>query len=547
MGTVGATRQYGRLLLACLPFCSAEGINVPELVVGPLLRYVNETSASVWVETSEPCEVTVEVGGARSQALTFTVHGHHYAIVDVGAEGAYEVRLGEETVWPPPGQRPSRIRFLGPGGPNRVVFGSCRTSVPHDTLHTISHGVDVLRAYGCSMMDSPEEEWPDMLLLLGDQVYADEPSVEMLEFIKGRRDGEPVGEIADFEEYAELYRQAWTDPEIRWILSTVPSAMIFDDHDLRDDFNTSASWREQMATVSWWPRRVTSGLGAYWIYQHLGNMSPEERSSDELLSKLCAAEEDGGELLDTFAWHAYEIPADSRWSYSRDLGDTRLIMLDSRCARQLTPGDRRMIDPVEWEWLTEELRRGGVERFVIGTSVPFLLPAGIHHIQNWNEALAQGAWGRTVARWSEALRQAVDLEHWAAFRRSFEDLSRLLAGTGKPVILLSGDVHYSYVAKADGLPVYQLVCSPIRNPLSRTLRLANIIAQFGVATLIGGWLSRLARIPKPPFKWRITNGPWFSNAMATLSLDTTPLSVRWDTATGTDLSEVTTVKLPDPR
>lgn len=265
------------------------------------------------------------------------------------------------------------------------------------------------------MMGAPEEEWPDLLLLLGDQVYADEPSVEMLEFIRNRRDGEPAGEIADFEEYAELYRQAWTDPEIRWILSTVPSAMIFDDHDLRDDFNTSATWREQMAKVPWWPRRVVSGLGAYWIYQHLGNMSPQERASDELLSKLCAAEGDGSEMLDTFAEHAYDVPADNRWSYSRDLGGTRLIMLDSRCARQLAPGDRRMIDPVEWEWLTEELRRGGVERFVIGTSVPFLLPAGIHHIQNWNEALAQGP---GASGWPAGPRRSARPSTWSTGRPS---------------------------------------------------------------------------------------------------------------------------------
>ncbi|MFF0306312.1 alkaline phosphatase D family protein [Streptosporangium sp. NPDC004379] len=509
-----------------------------------MLRYVDETDASVWVETSEPCEVTVEVGGVRSRASTFTVHGHHYAIVDVSHEGTYEVRLDGEVVWPLPDQPPSRIRLLGADGPRRVMFGSCRTSVPHDTLHTISHGVDVLRAYGCTMMETPEEDWPDLLLLLGDQVYADEPSSEMLEFIRNRRDGEPTGEIADFEEYAELYRYAWTDPEIRWLLSTMPSAMIFDDHDLRDDWNTSATWREQMARVSWWPRRVISGLSAYWVYQHLGNMSPGERASDEVLARLCKAEGDGAEILDAFAEHADAVPTDNRWSYARDLGDTRLIMLDSRCARQLDPKDRRMIDPVEWEWLAEQFRREGAERFVIGTSVPFLLPSGIHHIQNWNEKLAQGAWGPRVARWSEKLRQAVDLEHWAAFRRSFEDLAGLLARTGKPVIILSGDVHYSYVAKADGLPVYQLVCSPIRNPLSRTLRLANIVAQFGVATLIGGWLARLAKIPKPSMKWKIAHGPWFSNAVATLTLDSTPPSVRWDTAAATEISEVSTVRLP---
>ncbi|MFI6510251.1 alkaline phosphatase D family protein [Streptosporangium sp. NPDC050855] len=518
---------------------------MPELVVGPMLRYVDEVSASVWMETSEPCEVTVEVAGVRSEARTFTVHGHHYAIVDVRDGGTYEVRLDGTTVWPLPDHPPSRIRLLGPDGPQKVMFSSCRTSVPHDTLHTISHGVDVLRAYGCTLMEAPEERWPDMVLLLGDQVYADEPSSEMLEFIANRRDSDPKKEIADFEEYAELYRIAWTDPEIRWILSTVPTAMIFDDHDLRDDFNTSISWRTAMEKVPWWRHRVISGLGAYWVYQHLGNMSPDERAADEVLSKVCAAEGDGAEILDAFAEHAYDVPADSRWSYARDLGSTRLIMLDSRCSRQLDPGDRRMLDPVEWEWLTEQLRREGAERFVIGSSVPFLLPAGIHHIQNWNEALAQGAWGKGVARVSEMLRQAVDLEHWAAFRRSFEDLSRLLAGLGKPVIVLSGDVHYSYVAKARELPIHQLVCSPIRNPLSRTLRLANIFAQFGIASLVGRLLSRTVKIPRPPFKWRITNGPWFSNAVAVLCLDTSPVSVRWDTATGTEITEITTVELED--
>ena len=51
----------------------------------------------------------------------------------------------------------------------------------------------------------------------------------------------PPGEtIADFEEYTRLYRESWSEPHIRWLLSTVPTAMIFDDHDIIDDWNTSA-------------------------------------------------------------------------------------------------------------------------------------------------------------------------------------------------------------------------------------------------------------------------------------------------------------------
>ncbi|MEU6999327.1 alkaline phosphatase D family protein [Nonomuraea sp. NPDC046570] len=510
---------------------------MPELVVGPMLRYVDTSAASIWVETSEPCLVTVEAEcGVRARAETFSVHDHHYAIVDLadlsGKSVTYEVSLGDTKVWPE--DKPSRIRLMPPGGPRRVVFGSCRTSVPHDAKHTLSHGEDVLRAYGFDLRETPDEEWPDLLLMLGDQVYADEPSPEMLSFIAARRapGQQPAKEIADFEEYAELYRLAWTDPEIRWLLSTVPTAMIFDDHDLRDDWNTSHDWREKMRKVGWWRRRVVAGLGAYWIYQHLGNLSPAERAEDPVFRELVKG--GGGEVLDAFAAKADDEPSSNRWSYARDLGHSRLIMVDTRCARQLTPGDRRMLDPGEWQWLEDQVS-SAPGRMIIGSSIPFLLPEGVHLVQNWNEALCDGKWGKLVAKLSEAFRQAFDLEHWGAFRRSFESLSRLLVASGKPVLILSGDVHYSYVAKAGAGRIQQIVCSPIRNPLSRLLRVANIFTQFGIATLIGGSLARLARIPRPPFRWRIRNGPWFQNAVAALDFtDTT--TATWYGATDNPLT-----------
>ncbi|MFI0417283.1 alkaline phosphatase D family protein [Spongiactinospora sp. 9N601] len=506
-----------------------------DLLVGPMLRYADATSASVWVETARPGRVAVEAGDIRVETATFTVHGHHYAIADLvwpeppAAEGGvpYTVELDGERVWPPaggPAAPPSRIRLPSGARPLRMLFGSCRTSVPHDAAHLLSHGVDTLREHGVRLRETPDAEWPDLLLLLGDQVYADAPGGEVLQAVRARG-GEPAGEIADFGEYAALYRQAWAEPEIRWLLSTVPSAMIFDDHDLRDDWNTSAAWREKMSAQPWWRRRLVAGLGAYWVYQHLGNLSPGERAADPLLSRLRTHEGDGGDLLDAFAARADEDPAHNRWSYARDLGDTRLIMLDTRCARRLTPGDRRMLDDGEWEWFTRQMDADG-RRVVIGSSIPVLLPSGIHHVESWNEALCDGAWGRRAARWSEVLRQAVDLEHWAAFRRSFTDMCRLLAAAGGTVIVLSGDVHYSYLAEVRGLPVYQVVCSPIRNPLSRVLRLANVVASVAVAGLAGGRLARLAGVPRPPLRWRLRRGPWFGNTVATLTLGEVP-SVYW--------------------
>ncbi|GIH29258.1 metallophosphatase [Acrocarpospora phusangensis] len=484
-------------------------------------------------------------GEERAQEPTFTVHGHHFALVDVPVREAvpYRVELDGVAVWPEEGMERSVIRPVRKL--ERVVFGSCRTSVPHDLPHLVSHGVDTLRAYGHEL--TVDDELPDLLLMLGDQVYADEPSAEMVEYIRSRRGGsEPVDEIADFEEYAELYRQAWTDPEIRWVLSTVPTAMIFDDHDLRDDWNTSQPWRESMARIPWWRRRVVAGLGAYWVYQHLGNLTPAERAVDEVFLKVREMA-DGAEVLDAFAERADADPTTSRWSYARDYGDTRLIMLDTRCARHLVPGERSVLDSTEWAWLEGQVT-GEHRLLLVGSSVPVLLPAGIHHVEAWNEALADGAWGERVARWSERIRQAVDLEHWAAFRRSFERLCRLLGESGSTVLMLSGDVHYSYVAKAKGVPLYQLVCSPIRNPLSRTLRLANIVAQFGVAGLFGGLLARTARLPKPPYRWRITHGPWFANALATLTFPGGVPEARWYSpkaaADPPELAEISRVPFP---
>ncbi|MBB5080215.1 alkaline phosphatase D family protein [Nonomuraea endophytica] len=512
---------------------------MPGLVIGPMLRYVDETSASIWVETDEPCQVTVSTRDGEHSSPTFTVHGHHYAIVDLTEltrdVPEYRVELDGTSVWPLEGRAPSRIRLIPPEGPRRLAFGSCRTSVPHDAAHVRTHGPDVLRAFGDHLETADDPDWPDLLLLLGDQVYADNPSPEMLEFIHARRTTAPQDEIADFEEYAELYRLAWTEPELRWLLSTVPTAMIFDDHDVRDDWNTSQTWRETMAKVFWWKHRVISGLGAYWVYQHLGNLSPAERASDPLLQDLMKGA--GSERLDAFAERADAEPSSNRWSYARDLGHTRLLIVDTRCARQLTPGDRRMLDAVEWAWLEEQVALPA-ERLIIGSSIPFMLPEGVHSVQNWNEALCDGKWGKLVARLSEMFRQAFDLEHWAAFRRSFDSLAKLLLKTGVPVMILSGDVHYSYVAKSRNIT--QLVCSPIRNPLSRLLRLANVFTQFGIATMIGGTLAKLARIPRPPIRWRVTHGPWFQNALAVMTF---PNSVTWYEATDNTVKPIETVHL----
>ena len=127
------------------------------------------------------------------------------------------------------------------------------------------------------MLEADPAHWPQVLLMLGDQVYADEVSPETLAFIRKRRDiREPPGEeVADFEEYTRLYRESWEDPHIRWLLSTVSTSMVIDDHDVHDDWNISAAWVEDMREKDWWAERECAAIASYWLYQFIGNLSPE--------------------------------------------------------------------------------------------------------------------------------------------------------------------------------------------------------------------------------------------------------------------------------
>jgi hypothetical protein len=200
------------------------------------------------------------------------------------------------------------------------------------------------------------------VFLIGDQVYADEPSDEIIARLRqSHTDADVNTEIHDFEGYTWLYHEAWTPPAVRWLLSTVPTGMLLDDHDLRDDWNTSLSWRREVTAQPWWHDRVIGGYGSYWVYQHLGNLSPEQLDADPVYARIVAITDDDARTryLDDVAWRADVDTASIRWSYYRGLGGpgrrVRLVAIDSRCSRHLDPDDRRMVDAEEWAWVRDHV------------------------------------------------------------------------------------------------------------------------------------------------------------------------------------------------
>jgi PhoD-like phosphatase len=521
-----------------------------ELVLGPLHRYAGDTDATVWVETSAPCEV--EVLGQREP--TFSVAGHHYALVMLtGLEPAttypYEVHLDGERRWPPPGSEfpPSVIRTNAPDGELDVAFGSCRVALPHEPPYTLSPDEDergrewdALYALALRMRGEPVERWPDRLLMLGDQVYVDEGAPGVRERIRATRDtsGFPGLGVKDFEEYTWVYRESWGDPVIRWLLSTVPSAMVWDDHDMHDDWNISQRWVEEMRGRPGWDERADGGIMSYWIYQHLGNRPPSELREDELFERVRRAD-DAAPLLREHARRADHEAGGTRWSYRRDWGPVRLVVVDSRAGRVL--GDTRhthhehkraMIDDHEWEWLEQQCT-GGVRHLLIASSLPILMAPGLHDLEAWNEAVCDGAWGRRAAGWGERVRRSLDLEHWGAFQDSFHRLVRLLAAVasgerGEPpatICLLGGDVHHAFLAevgfrRGTGVRsrVVQAVCSPFRNDLDRRERRVLRFAASPAGRAVGRALAAGARVEDPGIRWRVTDGPYFDNQVATLRI-----------------------------
>jgi hypothetical protein len=626
----------------------------PALVLGPMLRYVSETEATIWVETDRECQVEILGHGAP----TFEVAGHHYGLVIIeglapGTEHQYQVALDGTVRWPLPdsGFPPSVLRTLAEGRATRLAFGSCRVAeialenlgrparrerarrqaaapaAPEDQPG--NEGTDALAACAAMLPGRPRDRWPDVLLMIGDQVYADEPGPATRRFIAEHRAPHPdqdqpdqnepdqdqpgpnqpdptapAGEVADFEEYCALYWEAWSDPAVRWLFSVVPTAMIFDDHDVHDDWNISGSWRRDYTAKPWWGKRIESAYQSYWVYQHLGNLSPAELARDETWGKV-RGQGDAAPVLADLAHRADQRAPGVRWSFARTFrttpsgtatgstsaptstpattstpaptattagkapgdaaasttdsaapsaagGKVRLVMLDSR-SRRVVDGPRLMADEAEWRWLTESVA-GDWAHVVIATSVPPLLPRGIHTLEAWTERICGGAWGRRAMRFGEGLRRAVDLEHWPAFGASFAQLEVLLtdlatgrlATNGEPpvsVTLISGDIHHSYLAAVD-LPraapgtspatrtsaVYEAVCSPLHQAIPPKMRIAQSLASTRASGLIGTAAATLAGARVPKLSWRITQGPWFDNMIATLTYEGPKATVSFDQA-----------------
>ena len=195
-----------------------------------------------------------------------------------------------------------------------------------------------------------------------------------------------------------------------------------------------------------------------------------------------------------------------------------------------------MIDDDEWEWVVDRCFEP-CEHLIIATSLPVFTPGGIHAIQQWDEAVCEGRWGRVGVWVGEKVRRAIDTEHWPAFDDSFRNVEQLLIdrATGardveppQTITVMGGDIHFSYgvrveprdaASEAFASRVHQVVSSPIRNILGASERRAMRFAESNTGRRFAEFLQR--RVGRPPsrLRWDLDVDPIFDNTMAALRFD----------------------------
>ena len=256
-------------------------------------------------------------------------------------------------------------------------------------------------------------------------------------------------------------------PSVRRVLANVPTYMIFDDHDVTDDWNITGEWRENARTNPIGRRIISNALAAYWAFQGWGNHPDEsDRGLREEISGFFQGSLDG-DRFDESMWSF------DQWSYSAPV-DPPTIVLDTRTQRHYDSpeGGARLINDAELARVAKLASDAGHEpgeRLILVSPVPAF---GFEFQEQRQKYLV-----------SKLGPYAIDFEAWHSNIQGLIDFMRLLVEELKPdpCIILSGDVHYgvnaecSFTVHDRELCVIQLVSSGFKH--------ANLLAKTGLYLL----------------------------------------------------------------
>lgn len=232
-------------------------------------------------------------------------------------------------------------------------------------------------------------------------------------------------------------------PLARKVLANIPSYMVFDDHEVTDDWYLTSSWTLRNLTPDSFTRRIIqNGLSAFAVFQAWGNMPAE---FDPVLQRLAGLSARRGTVPDDWRRHgdallSAPIPmagggirliGGQKWHFTIDFDAYRFIALDTRNHRNFAKGTG---NPGLVDDLAVQIPPPGPARDLT------LLVSGAPVI---GHPLLEETLQPLKKKVFDA--ESVDFEFWASRRDSFEALLDRLSPYRR-VLMLSGDVHYSFTA-----------------------------------------------------------------------------------------------------
>ncbi|MBU2882230.1 metallophosphatase [Psychrosphaera sp. B3R10] len=243
------------------------------------------------------------------------------------------------------------------------------------------------------------------------------------------------------------------------VVANVPTLMIFDDHDITDDWNLTADWESHIYGNTVTKHMISDGLLSYCLFQGWGN-NPErldpiiEKLRSLALKKDFANKQLTEQLLDF-----------NQWDYVVETSP-RIAVLDTRTQRWRSETSAKnpsgLMDWRSLEQLEDQLYESFGSILVVSAAPVFGVKA-IEVVQKACELVGQ-----------ELL---VDVENWMAHQGSARKLMSMMRHDNAPdeIIILSGDVHYSFCFSAERRfssstdKIWQLTCSGFKNEFPQKL------------------------------------------------------------------------------
>jgi hypothetical protein len=268
---------------------------------------------------------------------------------------------------------------------------------------------------------------------------------------------------------------------VRRLLANVPTYMIFDDHDITDDWNLSAEWKMTVNSAPLGKHVVANGLCAYWLFQGWGN---EPSTFDhEFINTMSSYlkllrrgysnrkyYESWLELLWNFnSWH-YVAPT-----------HPKAVFLDTRTMRDYdiapkpikfghiikeSEGCPMLVNQTGWSLVTSKLKNSNWKP---GSPIIVVSATPVYGMGLIESFLHDYVFPVQVM--GVKVQTSFDFEAWKYNGKGFtEFLTHTSNWNPSPLIILSGDVHYASAVKATvtfanqkTLPIYQFTSSPFKN------------------------------------------------------------------------------------